>query len=109
MKHASEIKKRIWKQGYIAIGWKVGFMLLLAMLLARNVEGIAIFAATTFVLISIDFTVNIRMSLQHIDEGIEQFGDKFVDDAIDLLEHRGDSKVYHQLLLTTYKDGAFEG
>lgn len=108
MKRADEIKERIWKQGYIAIGWKAGFMLLLAILLARDVEGMAICGAATVVLISIDYTVNIRRSLQHIDLGIEQFGDKFVDDALDLMERQGDSGVYHRLLLTTYKDGAFE-
>lgn len=83
-------------------------MLLLAVLSARDVEGIALCAAVTFVLISMDFTVNMRMSLQHIDKGVERFGDKFVVDALDLLERQGDSNVYHQLLLTTYNDGTFE-
>lgn len=108
MKQANEIKKRIWKQCFLAISWKIVIMLFLAITLARNVEDLALFAAVSIVVISTDLTVNVRMSFQYIDKGVEQFGEKFVLDALNLLARQGDYEVYHKLLLTTYKDGTFE-
>jgi hypothetical protein len=83
-------------------------MLCLSLWLVRDGNSAVLMAFVTVFIIASEYAVFMNLPLKSIDTGVEEYGDKFVEDAFELLQLRGDMRVYQQLLLTTYDGEGFK-
>ncbi len=81
---------------------------LLSLWQVRTIDGIAIVLGLIFALIVSEFAVFMNRSFMSLNDGVDKYGEQFIRDSLDLMNSKGDSAVYHLMLLTTYDGTCFK-